>query len=500
MSGTTTPGSKASHGLAHIIAKNAFFVTLGEIVLKVLTFLFNVYVVRQLGDDRFGQYSIVLAYVSLFQIFAELGMTQYVMREIARDSGKTLSFLWNLVALRFLLALLAILVIPLSATAVGYNPQLVLGIFIYTLNYLLSALLAPLTTVLTANERFDYVTALNVTGRLFFVVFGALVLYVGWGFIALIVVGLVGLPLQIGLALWALRRHRITIFPIQIVPKTWPHLVRAGLPFGIISLALTIAYSIDTIMLSMYHPEQVVGWYNVAYNLVFSITFFFGGFHQAIVPSLSRTYVQDPVQVERWYHRSVKFIAMLSMPITIGGMLLAFPIIHLLYTKTFTPSALALQILIWDVPLILYASFCGNITTIIGQERAAARIYTINAIANVILNLVAIPTFGLVGAALVTVVTDLIGTLQFYFLLRHKLNLPPMTSVFLRILFASILMGAVITMAVGLNLFILIGFGAAVYAGLILMLRLIDETERTTLLSLLARYRGGQPANEAGVG
>jgi len=480
-----------------IIIKNTAFVTLGSIVLKALTFLFNVYVVRRLGDDRFGQYSIVLAFAGLFSIFAELGMTQYVMREIAQDRSKTQALFWNLVALRFLLAILGIIGITVGAVVVGYAPDLVLGIFIHTCSFLLSAFLAPLITVLTANERLDYVTGLTILGQLIFVLFGAIFLLSGWGLISLIVASLIGFPLQIGLAIWAIRRHHMASLSIQIEPRTWPHLIRSGLPFGIISLTLTIAFSIDTVMLSMYQPEHAVGWYNVAYNLVFSLMFFFRGFKEAIVPSLSRTYVNDPAHVERWYHRSVKFIMMSSVPIAVGGMLIAFPLIRFLYTDDFLPSAPALQILIWDVPLIMFTSFCGNMTTIISEERAAARIYSINAAANVILNLYAIPRFGLVGASLVTVVTDLIGALQFHFLLRRKLHLPDMTWVFLRILIASVLMGVGVRLAGNLNLFLLIGLGAVVYGGLVLGLRLIDDTEWTMILRLLRRRGDSQPAEEA---
>jgi len=458
MSETIVVGSQPQRGPGRTIIRNTTFVTLGHIVLKALTFLFNVYVIRQLGDDRFGQYSIVLAFVGLFQIFFELGMSQYIMREIARDRSKAQSLFWNLVALRLLLAILGVVGITLGAVVVGYSPELILGVFVYTCGFLLSAFLVPLTTVLTANERLDYVTGLTILGQLTFVVLGAIFLFSGWGFISLIAANLIAAPLQIGLAIWAIRHHHMVRPSMQIEPRTWPRLIRSSLPFGIISLALTVAFSIDTVMLSMYRPEHVIGWYNVAYNLVFSLLFFFRGFKEAIVPSLSRTYVNDPVYVERWYYRSVKFITILSLPIAVGGALTAFPLIRFLYTGEFLPSALALQILIWDVPLLVFTSFCGNMTTIIGEERAAARIYSFNAAANVILNLYAIPRFGLVGAALVTVVTDLIGALQFYFLLRRK------------------------------HLFLLIALGSVVYGGLVLALRLLDDTEWATIL----RFCSGQ--------
>jgi O-antigen/teichoic acid export membrane protein len=224
--------------------------------------------------------------------------------------------------------------------------------------------------------------------------------------------------------------------------------------------------------------------------------FFIGGFNDAILPSLSRTYINDPSHVEQWYYRSVKFIALLSLPIAVGGALVAFPLIRLLYTDEFLPSALALRILIWDVPLLMFTSFCGNMTTIVTEERAAARIYAINAIANVILNFYAIPRFGLMGAAMVTVVTDLIGALQFYFLLRRKLNLPNMSWVFGRILIASLLMGLALILVGEQNMFLLIILGAVVYGGAILGLRLLDDREWQLLFRLI-RWRGAsQTAKE----
>jgi O-antigen/teichoic acid export membrane protein len=301
---------------------------------------------------------------------------------------------------------------------------------------------------------------------------------------------------QIGLAAWAARKHGALTFPFQLDLGSWVGLVKAGIPFGIISLTLSIAFSIDSVMMSWVLPENFVGWYSAAYGLVFSINSLFLGFRVAIVPSLTRAYANDPTTVQQWYYRSVKYSLMLSLPIAIGGMLTAYPLIRLLYADEFLPSALALQILIWDVPFIMFTSFCGNITTIIREERAAARIYTINALANVILNLYAIPRFGLVGAALVTVTTDLIGAMQFYFLLQHRLKLPNMAWILARIAAASVFMGAAVYLANKSNLFVLIGLGAAVYAVMVLVLRLLDETEWAMIRRLARKFTGGPAAKE----
>jgi O-antigen/teichoic acid export membrane protein len=485
----SSQAAEPQRSLGRIVLKNTVAVTAGSAALKAINFLFNVYVVRRLGDDRFGQYSIVLGFVGLFQIFAELGISQYVMREIARDRRKAPGFFWNLVTVRLLLALLGIVGITLGAAAYGYSSELVLGVFLFTCNFLLAALLAPLKVLLTANERLDYVTAVVVVGQVAFVLLGSVFLFGGLGYLWLIVAGLLSILPQIALAAWAARRHHLLSFPFQLDARTWPGLMRAGLPFGIISLTLSIAFSIDTVMMSRLLPEHVIGWYNVAYGLVFSIVSLSGGFQTAIVPSLTRAYASDPVAVQRWYYRSVKYGLILSLPIAVGGTLLAFPLIRFLYTDEFLPAALALQILIWDVPLLMFTSFCGDMTTIISEERAAARIYALNALANVLLNLYAIPRFGLVGAALVTVITDLIGVLQFHLLLKRKLKLPNMTWTIARVAAAAALMGGGVYWLGRLNLFVLIGLGGAVYGLLALAFQLIDRSEWALILRL-ARWRG----------
>lgn len=464
--------------LASTVFKNTIFVTFGSLALKVVNFAFSIYVVRRLGDDRFGQYAVVLAFVGLFQILGELGISQYAMREIAQDKSKTSGLFWNLLAVRFLLGLLCLAIIPLAARLFGYQGDLLLGVLLYTSSFLLAAIEAPMITVLTANERFDYATAMTIVGQIGFTIFGAVFLFSGYGFIWLIVASLASFAPKIALGLWAIRKHRLLPFQPQFSPRSWPALIRAGMPFGIITLTLTIAFSIDAVMLKAFTRDEVVGWYRVAYDLIFSILFITRGFKEAMVPSLSRAYVSDPTQVQRWYYRTVKVISMLSLPIAIGGMMTAHALVQFLLTpEYYPPSAIALQILIWDVPFLMFAAFCGNMATVLGLERKAARIYTINAIANVVLNAIFIPLYGYIAASVITVVTDLIGALQFHLLLSARLQLPTMSRVLLRVAAAASLMGLALWLGRGLHVALLIPMGVAAYLILALVFRLPDAEE-----------------------
>jgi O-antigen/teichoic acid export membrane protein len=473
-----TPAQQESHrNLAKTIFRNTGFITIGTIALKAINFLFGIYIVRTLGDTQFGQYSIVLAFVGIFSIFAELGMSQYVMREMARDRTKIKVYFWNLVILRALLALIGMLIIPLAGRGVGYSEEIVFGLVLYTSSFILSALSIPLGSVLAADERLGVNTVVNIVGQVFFIILGSIFLYSGLSFIWLIIANLLSLVPRIVISAWTIRKLHISDLPFRLDLKLWPHIIRSGIPFGIVSLMLSIALSIDTVMLSWFTTEETVGFYNVSYNLVIAMMFFFWGFKEAIVPTLTKVYVNDPVHVEKWYYHSVKMIAIIAIPIAVGGFVIAYPLIRFLYTDEFLPSALGLQILIWDVPLLMFAGFCGNITTIIGAERSAARINTINTIANVGLNLIFIPRYGLVGAAFVTVITDLISSIQFHYLLRRKLNLPDIKTFLVRVILAAAIMAVPVHLMLDFHVFIPMIVGAIIYFILIIAFRVIGNQE-----------------------
>jgi O-antigen/teichoic acid export membrane protein len=498
MEPTNPPTEAAPRSVGRAILRNALFVTGGGIALKAMNFLYGVFVVRQLGDDRFGNYNIILAWVGLFSIFAELGITQYAFREIARDHSKANSLFWDVLAVRALLAVTGMIGITAGAAAIGYAPEIVLGVFVYTCSFLFSALQASLDMVVAAHERLDYTTGTFLVGQVASMLLGLIVLLTGQGLVVFIAVGLASMWVPILASAWVVRRHKMLVFRPQLNRSHWVGLIRGGFPFAVITLALTIAFSIDTVMLSWSVAPNQVGWYNVAYGLARSIVSFLGGFTIALVPSLTRAFVNDTALVERWYFRSVKFISILALPAAMGGMFVAHSVIALLYNPTTLPAAAVLQVIIWDVPLLMFTALCGNMSYVVGAERAAARIYGLNALANVILNFYAIPRYGIMGAAVVTVVTDLIGAVQFYLELNRHLKLPDLRPMLARVVFATLIMGAALWLAPAWHVVVLIALGGVAYVTIVLAVGVLDASEiallRQNAQRIVAKLQSRRPA------
>jgi len=477
--------------LGRIILRNTIALTIGGWATKLLNFVFIIYAVRMLGNEGLGYYSTVVAFVGLFSVFFELGLAQFVERNIAQGREDVPNLFWNLVALRLILAVVGVVAITTLAWIVGYDRQLVVGIFLFTLTFVFAAFATPLTTLMTANERFDISTAIGLVAQIVNIAIGVLFLTLGSGFMALVYTGFVAMPVQIVLSIWLVRRFTLGPPPLRIDPTTWRRFVRASLPFGLTSLALVFNFNVDTVIVGLFHSAGDVGLYNAAYRLVFNAVGIMGGFMVAITPSLAREHTTDPERVRRWVRASTHWLMLLTLPAAAGLSLLAPRVVALLYGADFAGASPALAVIAWDIPLLMLLAFFGNVTAAVGLERPAARIYLLSSGVNLVLNLALIPPFGILAASAVTVLTDLITGALFLRLLREQLELRRIGAAFARMGLATGVMSAVVWISRPLPLPLVVAVGAATYFALAISFGLIDRSLAVAALGRVRRRSAG---------
>jgi O-antigen/teichoic acid export membrane protein len=468
------------------IARNTAVGVAIQLFLKVATIIFNILVVRTLGDAEVGQLSIVLAWAFLFAVIGDMGIAQYYAREIARDRGKASDLFWDIVALRLILALVCTVVTVGVAIAVsGYSQTIITGIFIFTLTYFFQAFIAPISSMLIGYERVDLNWLLQAFQQIFTLILQAIVLYLGLGFVWLLVAGLINMPIMLVVTIILSRRTKLAIPRPTFQPSRWWFLLRHGLPFGLQQVMLSLGLRADTVLLSLTRvPDFIIGWYAIAYTyLVLMITNIVASFSSAAMPTLSREHVNDPEVVRRWYFRSVKYLLFIGLPIAVGGAVLAAPIINLLYPEQM-PAFLPLMILVWDIPFVMYHSFCGYLTTSIQKEVPAARIHLTMALTNVTINLLLIPRLGIIGASFATILTDLCGALLFYLMLRREFGTGLGFARLVRIPVCAVLMGVVLALLPDWNVIIKIGLGILIYVPLVFASGTFTAHERQQLMSI----------------
>lgn len=478
-----------------IILRNTIFGVGAQMALRLVSFLFQVLVIRQLGDAQYGQYNIVLAWAGLFAVLGDLGITQYYRREIARDRSTTGKFFWDMVTLRLLLAVLTTIV-TVGGAVLFLRPlddQKIIAIVLFTSTYFFQAFLVPMTSVLEGNERIDVVSILVVIGQVIFLTAGGLFLWAGKNYVWLVIAALLNIPVLIALSYRFVRRNNLGPPRFNLNPDLWWGIIKYGIPFGLIQLTLTISLSADRIFLTQFgFSAQEIGWYSIAYNLTLNFISVASAFNSAFQPTLAREHTNNPAAAPRWYFRSVKMILFLGLPLAVGGMLLAEPLISTIYKPENRAAFIAFMIIIWDLPLRLYNDFCGNMTTSIVRERGAARINASQAITNVVTNFILVPYFGMIATAFTTVLTDLVGTVQFYVLFRREFGFGLGFKYLARIVLSAGIMGILIVVMsrLGLHLFLILPLAGLSYLVLVWATGVFTAEERAIFSGLARKVTG----------
>jgi O-antigen/teichoic acid export membrane protein len=472
------------------IARNTVFGIGAQFALKFARILFNVLVVNALGGAEFGQYSIVTAWAGLFSVLGDLGVTQYLAREIARDPKRKDELFWDTVILRFFLAILCSVVTVVGAVIAGYPGEIVWALLVFTGTYFFQVVMAPLDSVLKGNERVDISQILDVAMQVSFMIFATIFLLMRFSFVWLFVAGLINLPIIIILQARAIRRNKLQPPKFQVHPQLWLPLIRYGLPFGMIQLSLSFAFRADTIVLSQYKVSNAeIGMYNVAYNLVLMLLGISVSFNTAILPTLAREHTVRPETVKSWYYNATRMMVFIGMPVTIGTMLVAPKLINFLYPgkPDVFPSWIALSILIWDLPFVIYHTFCGNIVQSIKREGSAARVYVSLGIFNIAANLFLVPRFGIVGSSFATVTTDFMGAALYYVILRREFGAGLGFNRLIRIVACAALMGVIVYILNDANVLIVAAVGGIFYLVIVWFSGAFSPEERARLVSVVSR-------------
>jgi O-antigen/teichoic acid export membrane protein len=430
------------------VLRNSAFGLAAQVAIKVLSFAFNVLVIRQLGAGEYGQYTAVGAFGAVFLFAADLGLSPYAVREFARwrsaaDGVERSGQLYaNMLWLRLGLAVFSSLLTLGAALLTGRPLEMVGAIALNSLGLLMYALQGTGEAALAGFERLDLVSSVRVVNQLVFVVAGGIALWVGFGYYGLIVANLLAIGLMTTMTIRAMQRLDIPRCAPR--PTDWVGLLRASLPFGIIGLALGLSYRFDTVLLNIVRSDVETGYYNAAYNLVFSAAVFSNVLNTALFPSLSRQMVEDGSRLPAIAERVLRYLLLLALPIAVGACVLAGPAVVFLYDSGYGPTSQALMVVIWAVPFMYLSEFLGYVVIIQGLERRVARAVLVSSGLNVLLNLALVPVWGLTAAAIMTVVTEVVLVAQHSWTLRTMVSRFNLLETVGRPLLAAAVMGAVI--------------------------------------------------------
>ncbi|MFH1545317.1 MAG: flippase [archaeon] len=480
------------------IFKNFSFLLVGSIIQKFLTLVLIVYIAHRLGIGDFGVYSFILSFVILFTIFGDLGVSVLIFREIPKNKSNTSRLLGDALAIKlllmffvFVLAFLSLFVLNLLKPE-SYPPIMFLFVFIMVGSMVLDSLAGLFRTIFFAFERMEYDFIVNTAYKIVLTMLSFFVLFLGYGLLLVFLVAALSSLLNLFLSVLLV----LFKFPKPVIRIDFKHykaVILRALPFCFIAIFASIYGSIDSVMLSFFKGNIDVGYYNAANRLTNSLAFIPSMFVSSMFPIMSSFFAQRNKSLLTIIKKSFTYLLALVLPIAFGTTLLAGRIIALIYpttaTNDFSPASIALLILVWFSVFSFINIFFLSLLTSTAYEKRTVLFLFIALIFNVVFNLFLIPIYSFAGAAIASVLSELIFFISCYYLISKyfKFGIKGIFGPITKILIGCLLMVLFIYLFFFLNLFILVIISAFIYFFVIFLLRLFDKEDKLIIKKLFFR-------------
>jgi O-antigen/teichoic acid export membrane protein len=468
------------------IGKNTIFLITSQVIFSILALVISIFVARMLGDVAFGKYSIANAFPSIFTVFLDLGYTTLLIREVSKDKSLSDKYLSNALKLRLILFPVIFFILVLSISIIGYDDNTKNIIYLFSIFVFLRTITNIFYGTFRAFEKMEYEAAILIFTTVLRSSIGLFILSLGYGLIELGLIFVISGVLEFFIALVISRKKFITKFHMH--PTFIRTTIKTALPIGMLSIFGIIYVRIDTVMLSLFKGDAVVGWYNAAYNLVLGFTFIPVLFMHSLLPIMSIYSVSSKEALLRAYEKSFKYLFLLGLPLAVGIFMLADKFILLFYGSEFTNSFIALQILAWDILLYFLTTCTGFVLVSIDKQNQMAITLGISAILNISLNLLLIPLYSYIGAGIATLTCELFLLIVYLYINKKNSFSINLKSILIPPSIACCIMGVFLYMFSETSYIILIPIAMILYLFLLILFKGLAKDDILLFKQLIKKH------------
>jgi O-antigen/teichoic acid export membrane protein len=526
---TVTPLTPETALAARRVALNAFSPFVAQVVTKVMMLGYIIVQFRLLGGGPLGDYflaAIVFLYASTI---SDWGLGTLLTREVAgswampnsdraveQQREKVAAMFGETLALRVLISLA--LFVPVGLFVLAYlawfNLSMVgaWAILLLTLSLLPGAFSGTVTALLYAYERMSLPAVIGVATSAVNVALGVGALLIGWGVIGLAWAALVT-TLLTAAVFWVVLRRDYPWLVIQskaqgVKSKVWFGvfgrwtLLKAGWPLMLNALLVGLFFRVDTFVIEADAGSFDLERYQAAYSFLNFVLLITPAVTFALFPRMARHAVSDRARLAAEYTFALKALLVLSVPIIALTVWFA-PLLITIVTggkSGYLPNAsFALQILIFFLPFSFINGVTQYVLIALDKQRLITRAFVATVLFNIAANLALVPRLGIYGAALTTVLSELVLLGPFVIWTQREVGPVSLASISLRPLAAGLVVAAtgwlLWPLAEGWqrglpSLAFYLGCGLAlvvVYAAVLLIMRPFSQSERAAIRGALRR-------------
>jgi O-antigen/teichoic acid export membrane protein len=379
---------------------------LAMLATQVVGFVALAYASRELGPEDLGAANFALNAALYFAIPANFGLAILGVRDVAREPGRAAVVVGEVLSLRLALGVALTVLMIVLAPVVASDPQ--------TRELLPLAAIAVLAGQLSGEfallglEASKPVALARIAGQGVYAVLVLLALGTGdegarafvlYSALSILITSLVTLVA----AVRRVGRPRLTLHR----PRLSGRLI-ASAPLGVVVVMIQVYQTIGALLLGYLDSAAAVGQYAVAHKIPLVLYGVMDLWSAMLYPSVTRLAGVDDRALAQEVGRFMTLSLAVAVPLAVGGALVADDLLPLLFGAAYDGAGGAFAILLAGFGLALVTVNPGSALAAGGDERRYAVALVAGAFLTVAAGLALVPAAGPTGAALATVIAEVV--------------------------------------------------------------------------------------------
>jgi O-antigen/teichoic acid export membrane protein len=439
-------------------------------------------ITKILGAEDYGIWSQIQITMSLLVPLTFLGLCQSLGRFLPgeKDEKKIQDGVYSsLIIISGVILVLALFLIIFAGPAsvfFRFAPTFIKFLSLIIIFESLNTVL--LTVVLSRSEvgKYFWFSALKMLGETGLVIYA---IFIGYGLYGAIL-ALLFIKFAIFLVLLAYVVKKIGIkIPNFSLIKDY---LKFGLPTVTNGISYGIVTSADRYIIGFFLGVLFVGYYAPAYSLGMLLTFFIFPVMSILTIVLPRFFDENNLtEVKNYLGHSFKYFLLIMIPAVFGVSILSSQLLLIFSTKEIAGNAHIVVPFI-AASMLIYGIICFfvQILILVKKTKIIAIVWGIAALLNLGFNIIFIPRFGIISAAIVTLMSYVCALVLMWYFSFKEFQFRIDWEFIIKIIMASVLMSVSILWFNPLGLAKVIGaviLGVIIYCALILLLKCIDKKE-----------------------
>lgn len=404
------------------VLRNSIFRGIGYPAGAVLLFLTYILIARYLGAEGFGHFSFIMAFTGLFQIVADMGIRNILIRNISTDR---LNFGIHLQTARFLMRLLSILsgvMILFASCFLNISDEIRHSVYLAGMGVIFTINGLSYGSVIRAFEDMGWdILGFNVH-KIIFVTLVWAVTKTAFGIRGVFLAFLLS-----NAALWLCLRGVVRLrygrgSPGPDVRKSAYALFKEAIPLGMAEILKRLMRDIDKFLLTALGTPSALGLFSAAYKLPEAVTQFTVNLTLSLFPVYARLAKVSSAGLFEVWHQSLRFLYIAAVPFGVTVFVFSDQIMELLFGPSFREASSVLKILAPAIVLIFASGVYRYIFVALGHQRDYLFCIAVSLGVNTAADMLLIPLYSCDGAAVGTLAGEITLFFSGLIMLRNSEN------------------------------------------------------------------------------